>query len=308
MKGLVTKSTGSWYSVRGGDAVLVECRIKGKFRMEGSKNTNPVVVGDIVDYELEAESNKGVIYGLEPRRNYIIRRSTNLSKQSHIIASNMDQAFLVATIAMPRTSTGFMDRFLVIAEAYGIPASILFSKVDRYDPDELQELLRLKNLYEKIGYPCYEVSALKGQGIEQLKKKMSGKTNLLSGHSGVGKSSLINALDLLLKQRTGNLSEAHSKGTHTTTSAELFELSSGGAVIDTPGIKELGMFDMKREELSHFFPEMRALFNKCKYNSCLHVNELQCAVKEGVARGEIAESRYDTYLGIMNGTELQVKY
>lgn len=308
MKGLVIKSTGSWYMVRSESGETVECRIKGKFRMDGIKNTNPVAVGDKVTYELESEENKGVITELEPRRNYIIRKSTNLSKQSHIIAANMDQAFLLVTLAMPRTSAGFVDRFLITAEAYSIPVSLVFSKIDIYTKEENVELQQLKKLYENIGYRCYEVSALKGQGIEQLKSLMINKTSLISGHSGVGKSSLVNALDSGLKLKTGELSAAHSKGIHTTTFAELFELSNGGFIIDTPGIKEFGMFDMKKEELSHFFPEMRALFNKCKYDSCLHLTEPGCAVKKGVEEGTIAESRYNTYVAIMSGKELDKVY
>lgn len=308
MKGLVIKSTGSWYMVRSESGETVECRIKGKFRMDGIKNTNPVSVGDKVTYELESEVNKGVITELEPRRNYIIRKSTNLSKQSHILAANMDQAFLLVTLAMPRTSVGFVDRFLITAEAYNIPVNIVFSKIDIYTREEGAELQRWKKLYENIGYKCFEVSALKGEGIEQLRSLMSNKTSLISGHSGVGKSSLINALDPRLKLKTGELSTAHSKGVHTTTFAELFELSNGGFIIDTPGIKEFGMFDMKKEELSHFFPEMRALFNKCKYDSCLHLTEPNCAVKKAVEEGTIAESRYNTYVAIMSGSELDKVY
>lgn len=308
MKGLVIKSTGSWYIVRNESGEIIECRIKGKFRMDGIKNTNPVAVGDIVTYEFESEVNKGIITELEPRRNYIIRKSTNLSKQSHIIAANIDQAFLLVTLAMPRTSVGFVDRFLITAEAYSIPTSLVFGKIDIYTEEEREQLQQWTKLYEAIGYKCYEVSALTGQGIEQLRLLMINKTSLFSGHSGVGKSSLVNVLEPGLKLKTGELSAAHSKGIHTTTFAELFVLSNGGFVIDTPGIKEFGMFDMKKEELSHFFPEMRALFNKCKYDSCRHLSEPGCAVKHGVETGKIAESRYNTYLAIMSGTELDKVY
>jgi len=308
MKGLVIKSTGSWYIIRTREETIIECRIKGKLRMEGIKSTNPVAVGDLVEYEMEPESEKGIIKAIEPRKNYIIRKSTNLSKQSHVLAANIDQAFLLVTLAMPRTSTGFIDRFLVTAEAYSIPVYLVFSKVDMYSKEDREELQKFKMLYEKIGYICYEVAALSGEGLEKLKALMKNKTTLISGHSGVGKSSLINALDPDFKLKTGNISEAHSKGIHTTTFAELYQLSDGSRIIDTPGIKEFGMFDMKKEELSHYFPEMRALFNKCKYNSCLHLTEPGCAVKKAVESGEIAISRYDTYLGIMNGDELEVKY
>jgi len=300
MKGIITKSTGSWYQVKGEDAVLVECRIKGKFRMEGSRNTNMLAVGDCVSFELEPGQDKGVINGIDPRRNYIIRKSTNLSKQSHILAANLDRAFLLVTVAKPRTSTGFIDRFLVTAEAYGIPASIVFSKSDTFLENEKEETAKIRTVYEGIGYSCFEISTVNGSGLADLKKVLNGKTSLFAGHSGVGKSSLINVLDPQSKQRTGKLSNAHSKGIHTTTFAELFELPSGGSVIDTPGIKEFGMFDIRKEELSHFFPEMRQLFNKCKYNSCLHASEINCAVKSAVESGEIAESRYTSYLGILD--------
>ncbi len=308
MNGIVVKSTGSWYIVRGEEGEFVECRIKGKFRMDGIKNTNPIAVGDKVVFELEREANKGIIQKLEPRRNYIIRKSTNLSKQSHIIAANIDHAFLLATLALPRTSTGFIDRFLITAEAYGISASIVFSKIDIYTTEETEKLQEWKKLYEPLGYNCYEASALTGAGIVNLKSLMTGKTSLVFGHSGVGKSSLVNALDANLKLKTGALSSAHLKGVHTTTFAELFELSADTFIIDTPGIKEFGMFDMKKEELSHFFPEMRLLFNKCKYNSCLHISEPGCVIKKAVEQNEIAASRYNTYLAIMNGEELKIKY
>jgi len=308
MNGIVVKSTGSWYIVRGEEGEFVECRIKGKFRMDGIKNTNPIAVGDKVVFELEREANKGIIQKLEPRRNYIIRKSTNLSKQSHIIAANIDHAFLLATLALPRTSTGFIDRFLITAEAYGISVSIVFSKIDIYTNEETEKLQEWEKLYKPLGYNCYEASALTGAGVANLKSLMTGKTSLVFGHSGVGKSSLVNALDANLKLKTGALSSAHLKGVHTTTFAELFELSADTFIIDTPGIKEFGMFDMKKEELSHFFPEMRLLFNKCKYNSCLHISEPGCVIKKAVEQNEIAASRYNTYLAIMNGEELKIKY
>ncbi|MCC6691676.1 MAG: ribosome small subunit-dependent GTPase A [Bacteroidia bacterium] len=308
MKGLVIRSTGSWYTVRAADGNTLECCIKGRFRIEGIKNTNPVAVGDNVLYEFDQKTGKGVITRVEPRKNYIIRRSVNLSKQSHIIAANIDQAFLLATIVMPRTSSGFIDRFLVTAEAYGIPAHIVFGKTDLYSAEEKKELDQMKILYESIGYHCYEISGLTGTGINELLPIVSGKTTLVSGHSGVGKSSLINLLNPSLKLKTGELSVAHSKGIHTTTFAELHTLPNGGFIIDTPGIKEFGMFDMKREELSHFFPEMRILFNKCKFNSCLHINEPNCAVKQAVESGAIPLSRYTNYISIINGEDLKVKY
>ena len=311
MKGIIVKSTGSWYVVRDEAGNHYECRMKGKMRTDDSKATNPIVVGDNVEFELEVDNNEkkfGVISELLKRKNYIIRKSTNLSKQAHIIAANMDQAFLIATVANPRTSSGFIDRFLITAEAYSIPASIIFNKIDIYTADDKQILKQLKDLYEAIGYPCYEVSAITGQGLQELKDKMKGKVTLMSGHSGVGKSSLINTIEPKLNLRTGDISDAHSKGTHTTTFAEMFELSNSGFIIDTPGIKELGIIDIEKNELSHFFPEMRALFNQCKFNSCMHVNEPKCAVLAAVEQKKIAQSRYHTYISILNGDELLKEY
>ncbi len=308
MRGLVTKSTGSWYQVRGDDGVLMECRIKGRFRLEGSKNTNVLAVGDFVSFEPEKEKGKGIITGIEPRRNYIIRKSTNLSKQSHILAANLDHAFLLVAVARPRTSAGFIDRFLITAEAYGIPVRIVFSKSDLATSEEQAEMGKLRKVYEAIGYACHELSTVSGMGLNELKSILRGKTSLFAGHSGVGKSSLINALDPIHRQRTGHLSDAHSKGIHTTTNAELFELPSGGAVIDTPGIKEFGMFDIQKTELSHYFPEMRLLFNACKFNSCLHHSELSCAVKDAVAEGKIAVSRYASYVSVLEGIDPQERH
>ena len=299
MFGTVIKSTGSWYSVLMDDGKKANCRIKGKMRLQGIKNTNPVAVGDRV------ETEEDTIIKILPRRNYIIRKSINLSKQTHIIAANIDQAFLIVTLALPRTSTGFIDRFLLTAEAYRIPVNIVFNKTDIYPKEGLDEITLLENIYTKLNYHCYRTSALENKGMEDLKKIMQGKINLLSGHSGVGKSTLINCLEPKLNLRTGILSAAHDKGKHTTTFAEMFELSDGGFIVDTPGIKEFGLVDMKREELSHYFPEMRALMNKCKFNSCLHLNEPGCAVIEAVEKKGIAESRYYNYLNILSGDELK---
>ncbi len=305
MKGKVIKSTGSWYSVLVESGKIVECGIKGKFRIAGIKTTNPIAVGDNVELEMEADG-RGVIHKVDERKNYIIRKSINLSKQSHIIAANVDQAFLIVTLAFPRTSAGFIDRFLLTAEAYHIPTSIIFNKVDLFEDDvkAMTELDAFISIYEKIGYKCYKVSATKNKAIDVLKELTKDKITLVSGHSGVGKSTLVNAMDSRLDLRTGEISDMHSKGKHTTTFAEMHPLAYGGFIIDTPGIKELGLVDMEKEEISGYFPEMRALKNQCKFNNCIHINEPKCAVIEAVEKGEIAQSRYNSYIGIMNGEEL----
>lgn len=306
MKGKVIKSTGSWYTVLLENEKVVECGIKGKFRISGIKTTNPIAVGDNVELEMEADG-RGVIHKVEDRKNYIIRKSINLSKQSHIIAANVDQAFLIVTLAFPRTSAGFIDRFLLTAEAYHIPTSIIFNKVDLFEGDEkaMAELDAFISIYTKIGYSCSKVSAIKNKAIDVLKALTKDKITLVSGHSGVGKSTLVNAMDMNLDLRVGEISDAHSKGKHTTTFAEMHPLTYGGFIIDTPGIKELGLVDMEKEEISGYFPEMQALKNQCKFNNCVHMNEPKCAIIEAVEKGEIAISRYNSYLGIMNGEELQ---
>ena len=303
MEGLVTKSTGSWYQVQTPGGQRVDCRIKGIFRTKGITTTNPIAVGDKVDFDMEPELGTGVITKLLPRKNYIIRKSINLSKQAQIIAANLDQAFLVVTLASPRTSLGFIDRFLVTAEAYDIPASLVFNKLDLFSDEGLEILADYKAMYEKIGYPCYDVSALEGTGIEQVAGLLKDKVTLFSGHSGVGKSSLINALLPDLKLRTTEISEWHDKGMHTTTFAEMFELPQGGYIVDTPGIRELGVIDIEKNELSHFFPEMRARLNQCRFNSCRHINEPGCAVIKAVEDGEIELSRYESYLSIYHGND-----
>ena len=299
MFGTVLKSTGSWYIVLTDDGKKTDCRMKGKLRLQGIKNTNPVSVGDRV--EIEADNITKIL----PRKNYIIRKSINLSKQTHIIAANIDRAFLIVTLALPKTSTGFIDRFLLTAEAYHIPANIIFNKTDIYPKEGHDEISRLENIYAKLNYYCYKTSAVENKGIDDLKKAMKGNINLFCGHSGVGKSTLINCLEPHLNLKTGILSEAHNKGKHTTTFAEMFELTGNGFIIDTPGIKEFGIVDMKKKELSHYFPEMRALLNKCKFNSCFHLNEPGCAVITAVEKKEIAESRYYNYLNILSGDELK---
>jgi ribosome biogenesis GTPase len=306
MKGVVIKSTGSWYNVLADDGSMVDCRIKGLFRIKGIKTTNPIAVGDRVAFDIEAEG-KGVIHTIDDRKNYIIRKSINLSKQSHIIAANLDQALLIVTLALPRTSAGFIDRFLLTAEAYHIPTIIVFNKVDLFEDNAemMQELNAFIAIYEKIGYSCYKVSATKNKEIEVLRKLTKDKTTLVSGHSGVGKSTLVNAMDNKLDLRVGEISDVHFKGKHTTTFAEMHPLSFGGFIIDTPGIKELGLVDMEKEEIADYFPEMRALRNSCKFNNCMHINEPKCAVLAAVENGEIAQSRYNSYLGIINGEEME---
>jgi len=276
--------------------------------MKGIKTTNPIAVGDKVEFEME-EDGRGVIHAIEERKNYIIRKSINLSKQSHILAANIDQAILIVTLAMPRTSTGFIDRFLVTAEGYHVPVNIIFNKMDLFKDEKIMsDVNEFIGIYEKIGYTCYKISAIKNNGIETLKQITKGKTTLISGHSGVGKSTLVNAMDKNLNLKVGEISDAHNKGKHTTTFAEMHKLTYGGFIIDTPGIKELGLVDMEKEEISNYFPEMRAIRNNCKFNNCLHLNEPKCAVIDAVEKGEIAVSRYNSYLGIMNGEELQGEY
>lgn len=308
MKGTVIKSTGSWYQVLAENNQIYECRLKGNFRLKDQKNTNPITVGDHVEIEIEENKHNAVISKLEPRKNYIIRKATNLSKQTHIIASNIDQAILVVTLAYPRTSTGFIDRFLVTAEAYGIPVIIVFNKADMFEEAGLQVVNELAAVYQKAGYKTLITSVIDKRGIEELKQLMKNKVSLISGHSGVGKSSLINAIEPSLNLRVSEISETHEKGMHTTTFAEMFPLSFGGFIIDTPGIKEFGMVDIKPEELGHFFPEIRELMLHCKYNNCLHQNEPGCAVRNAVQENLFDKERYINYLNILNSEELKKKH
>lgn len=303
MQGLIIKSTGSWYQVVAEDGETYDCRIKGKFRIKGIKTTNPIAVGDKVDFELEPNADTGVIHHLHDRKNYIIRKSINLSKQAQIIAANLDQAFLIVTLASPRTSLGFIDRFLATAEAYNVPTTLIFNKLDLFSDHGLEILAEYKMIYEKIGYPCYEVSALKGTNIPLIESLLKDKVTLFSGHSGVGKSSLINALLPGFKIKTGEISEASDKGQHTTTFAEMHALPFGGYLIDTPGIRELGIVDIEKEVLSHFFVEMRDRLNQCRFNNCRHVNEPGCVVIAAVENNEIATSRYESYLSIYHGND-----
>jgi ribosome biogenesis GTPase len=306
MQGTVIKSTGSWYIVRTSGGTIYNCRLKGKLRLDGRKTTNPVAVGDMVDIETD-ENEENLIVKIHPRKNYIIRKSINLSKQAHILASNLDQAVLIATLFSPRTSLGFIDRFLITAEAYRIPAKIIFNKTDLLNEELLAIQQQIINLYEHAGYECYSVSSYDRKQIENLLHVFKDKKTLVAGHSGVGKSTFINALEPGLNIKTSKISAAHSKGTHTTTFAELHPLGFGGDIIDSPGIKELGLVEMKKEEVGHYFPEIRAIMNNCKFNNCLHVNEPKCAVIEAVKKGEISEERYVSYLGILSGEEMDWK-
>ncbi|MEY5069200.1 MAG: ribosome small subunit-dependent GTPase [Bacteroidota bacterium] len=303
MKGLVIKSTGSWYQVLSDTGQRVDCRIQGKFRLKDIKTTNPIAVGDRVEFELEPELETGVITQLEERKNYIIRKSVNLSKQAQIIAANLDQAFLIVTLASPRTSLGFIDRFLVTAEAYDIPASLIFNKLDLFSNEGLEILAEYEQIYTDLGYPCYHVSAKEGTNIEQIKTLLKDQVTLISGHSGVGKSTLINAILPEAEVKTGAVSDWSDKGQHTTTFAEMYTLPFGGYLIDTPGIRELGVFDIEPQELGRLFPEFRERMGDCRFHNCRHINEPGCAVLTALENGEIEPSRYDSYLSIYHGNE-----
>ena len=303
MQGIVTKSTGSWYIVRTDEGHYTQCRIRGKFRMEGIKSTNPVAVGDVVEFELEPQKETGVIQKIHPRKNYIIRKSVNLSKQTHIIAANIDQAFLLITIANPVTMTSFIDRFIATAEAYSIPVILLFNKVDSYTEIQLQELEQLKDIYEDIGYECIDISAVTGRNVDLVKELMKDQVSLFSGHSGVGKSTLINLIEPTLNLKTTIVSVQSGQGQHTTTFAEMFELSFGGFIIDTPGIKGFGVVDFKKQEVSDYFPEIFHFKQYCKFNNCLHLEEPGCAVLEAVEQDEIAFSRYRSYVQLLENDD-----
>jgi len=305
MKGTVYKSTGSWYTVKSEKGDFIECRIKGKFRIKGIKSTNPIAVGDVVDYELDESSDvtTGVITNIHDRKNYIVRKSVNLSHQMHIIASNVDYVFLLITINNPPTTTSFIDRFLVTAEAYGIETILVFNKIDTFDDAMLDEQLYLQYIYEKIGYKCLRVSSTEAKGVDKLKEMMIGKVSMFSGHSGVGKSTLVNALEPSLQLKTKHISEQSKQGQHTTTFAEMYDLSFGAQIIDTPGIKGFGVVDMEKEEISGYFPEFFKLKDQCKFNNCLHKEEPKCAVKEALEKDEISWSRYNSYLKILEGDD-----
>lgn len=301
MQGLIIKSTGSWYRVLSQEGKEIDCRIKGKFRIRGITTTNPLAVGDHVEFEMEPDQETGIITRLGERRNYIIRKSINLSRQAQIIAANLDQAYLIVTLASPRTSLGFIDRFLVTAEAYDIPAGVIFNKLDLFSDEGLEILAGYQSIYTSIGYPCYQVSAMNHTNIGQVKELLTDKVTLFTGHSGVGKSTLINAILPDLELKTGEISDWSDKGQHTTTFAEMFPLPFGGFLIDTPGIRELGIIDIEKQELGHFFPEMRSRMKDCRFHNCRHINEPGCAVLEALEEGEIEPSRYESYLSIYHG-------
>lgn len=302
MQGIVVKSTGSWYNVLSDNQVF-KCRIKGKFRIKGIKSTNPVTVGDTVDFNLEDRSDFGIIHNIHTRKNYIIRKSVNLSKQTHVIASNIDQVFLFVTVENPVTTTGFIDRFLASAEAYKIPLILLFNKVDVLEDKALILKEKLQDIYQKIGYQTLDVSAKKEINIEKVKILMKDKVSLFAGHSGVGKSTLANKLDTNLQLKTQEISAQHKQGQHTTTFAEMFSLPFGGFLIDTPGIKGFGVVDFNKEEVGDYFKEFFVLKKHCKFNNCIHINEPKCAVKKSLENGEIAPSRYKNYVQILEGNQ-----
>ena len=300
--GTVIKSTGSWYLVKTDDKVY-KCKIKGKFRTKGFVATNPLTVGDHVDFILKKEEETGLITHLHERKNYIIRRSINLSHKAHIIAANIDRAFLIVTLKMPQTHTIFIDRFLVSAEAYDIPTTIVFNKIDLYGDDENAKMQELIDLYENIGYKTLKISAETGAGLDKLRDELKDIVSVFAGNSGVGKSTIINKLDPALNLRTGEISDYHKKGKHTTTFSEMHPFSFGGYIIDTPGIKGFGLVDLENENLATYFPEMLKLQGQCKYYNCTHLHEPDCAVIDALERGEISISRYESYLSMLEDAE-----
>ncbi|WP_294674058.1 ribosome small subunit-dependent GTPase A [uncultured Fluviicola sp.] len=307
LRGRVLKSTGKWYQVLMPAGEVVECRVRGRLKLEGLKTTNPIAVGDIVILDPKSdEEGKRVIVDYELRENYIVRKSTNLSKQMHILAANIDRAYLMVTLKYPETHFVFIDRFLVAAESFRIPTTLIFNKVDLLDDEGLLDLKAIMFMYESVGYPCHAISATNEKDIDFLREEIKDHQVMIAGHSGTGKSTLVNALDPNLDLRVGEISSAHHQGQHTTTFAEMHPLQSGGFIIDTPGIRAFGIVDLDKEVISHYFPEMRELIGQCKFHNCQHLNEPACAVKEAVKNGEIYESRYFTYLQLMNGDDEDV--
>lgn len=308
-KGLVVKTTGSWFTVEDEQGKLFDCKVKGNFRIKGIKSTNPVAVGDRVNFLIQNEAKtkkrekNGWITSIEDRKNYIIRRSPNLSKQSHIIAANIDQAILLVTIIAPVTTTLFIDRYLASAEAYNIPVLLVFNKIDLYGDEEITVMKNLISIYSKIGYRCLKTSAETGEGIEKLKDELKNKISVINGHSGVGKSTIINLIQPGLNLKTSEISEYHKTGKHTTAFSEMYKLSIGGYIIDTPGIKGFGMLDMETWEISHYFPEIFKLSKNCLYNNCSHTHEPECAVKDALENKEISVSRYISYLDLLEEDE-----
>ncbi len=308
MRGTILKSTGSWYVVHAEDGENYNCRIKGKFRIKGIKSTNPIAVGDEVEFDLEDHEESGVIHKIVERKNYIIRKSVNLSKKYHILASNLDGAILMATLVKPKTFTVFMDRFLVSAETFRIPVHIIFNKVDLYGEEELAELEYLEIVYQQAGYTTQRLSATEETDFSSIVERLKGKTTLIAGHSGVGKSTLVNKIQPNLNIQTKAVSESHGQGQHTTTFAEMHLLDFGGAIIDTPGIRGFGVVDVEKNEISHFFPEIFEISKDCKFNDCLHMEEPGCAVKEALENHELAPTRYHTYVSLVNGDEEENTY
>lgn len=305
--GIVIKSTGSWYLVRKPNGDTVECRIRGKFRTKGLRTTNPVAVGDNVDFIIDDKTGQGLIQSIGERRNYIIRKSINLSKEAHILGANIDQAVLVVTLVSPRTYTQFIDRFLVSAEAYNIPSVLIFNKIDLYDEKLTAEMEDLVSIYSKIGYRCIKSSVKNGIGNAEIEEVTRGQLSLLAGHSGVGKSTIVNMLNPDLNLRTMEISDSHDSGVHTTTYPEMHPLLNGGYVIDSPGIKGFGTIELGKAEMSHYFPEMFAESENCQFYNCTHTHEPKCAVKQAVENGTIAQSRYNSYLSLLND-ESEDKY
>lgn len=299
MKGLIIKNTGSWYIVKTDDGQLFECKVKGNFRLKGIRSTNPVAVGDRVTITPGADGVTALIDGIEDRRNYIIRRASNLSKQSHIIAANVDLAALVVTVSHPETSTTFIDRFLASAEAYRVPVLLIFNKTDLYDEADQRYLQALTTLYQQIGYTCLSCSAAHGEGLDEIRQHLSDRVTLLSGNSGVGKSTLLNALIPDAGAKTSEISTAHDTGMHTTTFSQMFFLPDGGSIIDTPGIKGFGTFDMERTEVAHYFREIFQTGAECRFSDCTHTHEPGCAVLKAVEEHYIAQSRYTSYLSML---------
>ena len=304
VKGKVLKSTGKWYIVELEDGEIVNCRMRGKLRLDGLRTTNPISVGDVVSLheDIDGEGNR-VITGFDKRRNYIVRKSTNLSKQMQILAANIDRAYLIVTLKSPETHLAFIDRFLVSAESFRIPVTLLFNKTDLYSEDDQEYADALCYMYENIGYPCVQMSATEKKNIDFLRDDVNGNQVMISGHSGVGKSTLINAIDSNLDIRTGEISIAHQQGQHTTTFAEMHKVATGGYIVDTPGIRAFGITELEKSVMSHYFPEMRKRMNECKFNNCKHMNEPKCAIKEAIEAGEIDESRYATYMQLMEENE-----
>lgn len=307
MTGIVIRNTGSWYVVRTDDGQLFNCKVKGNFRIKGIRSTNPVAVGDVVDIIPGEDGETALISNIHDRKNYIIRKASNLSKQSHIIAANVDLAALVVTLRHPETSTTFIDRFLASAEAYRVPVTLIFNKVDLLDDADRHILEMFFTLYQGIGYRCHAVSAREGEGLDALMQELQGRTTLFSGNSGVGKSTLLNALIPGLDVKTSEISEAHDTGMHTTTFSEMYDLPTGGCIIDTPGIRGFGTFDMEREEVGHYFREIFQISSECRFGNCTHTHEPGCAVREALEQHQIAQSRYTSYLSMLEDKD-QEKY